>query len=406
LSLVPSPPLFWGVFILLCGACSGFLGVVFAIAQHDIKRLLAYHSVENIGIILIGLGIALIGKATQQTGLIVLGLSGCLLHVLNHSLFKSLLFFGAGAVIHETNTKQIDQLGRLSLNMPRTAFYFLMGSIAICGLPPLNGFASEFLVYLGIFSAITSNSPIGLAIGLIGPVLAMIGTLAVACFVKVYGTVFLGNSRSAHTFKAHEAPWSMRFPMLCLTLCCFGIGLCPSVLINVLNQAVRVWMDYPTAFPGLSSVSNLSWISVMGFVLLGLFFLVALPFIIKNRRSMRSVTWDCGYAAPTNRMQYTASSFARTIVRMFKGLLRPQTRFDRIRRPFPGSVLLASQVNEVVLDRFIKPVSHRLEHGFGWFHRFQQGLTQYYIAYILLTLIIMLCTLIPFQEVITKLMVR
>src|SRR5206468_9092957 len=157
-SLVPDPPLEWGGVVLALGAVSGVLGVAFAIGQHDLKRLLAYHSIENIGIIVMGLGLALLGRSLGRADWIVLGLAGALLHVWNHALFKALLFFSAGSVIHTAHTREIDHLGGLAKAMPWTALSFLVGAVAICGLPPLNGFVSEFLVYLGLFGTLANDT--------------------------------------------------------------------------------------------------------------------------------------------------------------------------------------------------------------------------------------------------------
>ncbi|MCY2926360.1 MAG: proton-conducting transporter membrane subunit [Planctomycetota bacterium] len=214
LSLLPDPPATWGAIILFMAAVSALLGVAFAIAQHDLKRLLAYHSVENIGIILMGLGLAMLGRSLHRTDWVVLGMAGCLLHVWNHSFFKSLLFFCAGSVLHGAHTLQTDRLGGLAKAMPQTALLFLVGAVAICGLPPLNGFVSELLVYLGLLRGLTTPTRAGSAAAMAAPVLAMVGALALACFVKVYGAVFLGQARSAQAARAHEAPLSMRAPAM------------------------------------------------------------------------------------------------------------------------------------------------------------------------------------------------
>ena len=178
---------------------SGVLGVAFAIGQHDLKRLLAYHSIENIGIIVMGLGLALIGRSLGRADWVVLGLGGGLLHVWNHALFKALLFLSAGSVIHATHTREIDHLGGLAKAMPWTSLCFLVGAVAICGLPPLNGFVSEFLIYLGLFGTLGhGGGPSFAGAAFAAPALALIGALAVACFVKVYGAVFLGTARSEH----------------------------------------------------------------------------------------------------------------------------------------------------------------------------------------------------------------
>src|SRR5207248_2479651 len=170
------------------------LAVAFATGQHDLKRLLAYHSIENIGIIVMGIGLALLGRSLGRVDWIVLGMAAALLHVWNHAFFKSLLFFSAGSVVHATHTREIDHLGGLAKTMPRTALCFLIGAVAICGLPPLNGFVSEFLIYLGLFRVVGRDDPATfVSAALAIPALALIGTLALACFVKVFGAVFLGT---------------------------------------------------------------------------------------------------------------------------------------------------------------------------------------------------------------------
>ena len=240
-SLLPTPPLH-GAPSSGAGAVSGILGVAFAIGQHDLKRLLAYHSIENIGIILLGLGLALIGRSLDREDLIVLGMSGGLLHVWNHAVFKALLFLSAGSVIHAAHTREIDQLGGLAKTMPWTALGFLVGAVAICGLPPLNGFVSEFLIYLGLFASFSQDGQASFAgAAFAAPALALIGTLALACFVKVYGITFLGLARSHHARHVHESPWTMIGPWACLGACCFAIGLAPGLIAPVLEQAIAAW---------------------------------------------------------------------------------------------------------------------------------------------------------------------
>ena len=407
LSLLPNPPAAWGWIILLLGAVSGLLGVVFALGQHDLKRLLAYHSVENIGIILMGMGLAMLGRSLGRPEWIVLGMAGCLLHVWNHSFFKSLLFLGAGAVVHATNTRQIDQLGGLAKPMPWTSALFLVGSVAICGLPPLNGFVSEWLVFLGLMQAGTTAGTSGSLTMVGAPILAMIGALAVACFIKVYGAVFLGAPRTPAAAHAHESPLSMRGPMIVLASLCAMIGLAP-VLVSPILDAVIANFSGKTDFTHLSltTVAPLKIISTMSLSLLmcilALWFLLFLTYRV--RRSV--ITWDCGYARPTSRMQYTASSFAQTIAVMFGWILRPHARQPLIDRPFPETTNMQSHVDEVILDRVIIPGFHSLELYFGWFRRFQQGLTQQYLLYILIFVLLMMSTLIPYEEIFTFLTER
>lgn len=400
LSLLPNPPAAWGALILMLGAVSGLLGVVFAIGQHDLKRLLAYHSVENIGIILMGLGVALLGRSAGRPAWVVLGLAGCLLHVWNHSFFKTLLFLCAGAVVHGARTRQIDRLGGLAKRMPWTAACFLIGAVAICGLPPLNGFVSEWFVYLGLFKTALSGGTAAM-IGV--PVLAMIGALAVACFVKVYGTVFLGEPRTAAARRVHEAPLSMRLPMGVLAASCVLIGLAPVLVAPVLDATIACWL----AGTGTAAVplEQLAPVGVLGVLAVSLTAGMAGLVLLLRRcggTPRHGLTWDCGYARPTSRMQYTAASFAQTIVRLFIRVLHPRGQRPRVAGLFPLPTQMHSRVDDAVLDRVLLPAGQRLEGWFNWFHRFQRGLTQHYVLYVLMTLLVLLCTLFPFKAFLTQ----
>src|ERR1035437_8753333 len=236
-SLFPHPPLWWGQLVLLFGGVSGVLGVAFAISQHDFKRLLAYHSVENIGIICMGLGVALLGRSLGNGALVALGLGGAMLHVWNHGLFKGLLFLSAGSVLHATHTREIDELGGLAKRMPWTALGFLVGAAAICGLPPLNGFISELLVYLGLFrSAALPPGSLWRSAALGAPALALVGALALVCLVKVHGAMFLGDPRSERTAGATESSRLILVPMAVLAGLCFVVGLLPWVVAPILDR--------------------------------------------------------------------------------------------------------------------------------------------------------------------------
>lgn len=396
--LLPGFSPFWAWFILVLGLFSGLLGVVLAIAQHDIKRLLAYHSVENIGIILMGLGMALLGRIYHREEWVVLGMAGCLLHVWNHAIFKSLLFFGAGSVLHATGTRQLDRLGGLARKMPFTAASFLLGAAAICGLPPLNGFISEFFIYVGFFSSAVSAKSLS-SIALLGaPVLAMIGALAVSCFVKAYGAVFLGSPRSACAARSRESSLSMLIPMGVLSLLCVVIGLCPFLTIPVLEKSIGVWL----AAPPTMTLSELIPFPALGIVLPVAVVLIALSivFVIVRARSRakKTVTWDCGYAKSGARIQYTASSFARSLVDIFSWFLKPRNHLPRLEENFPVAETLDSHVEDPVLDRHLIPDFNFLRNGSRWFNRFQQGQTQLYVLYLVLMLGILLVTLIPFKQ--------
>ena len=390
-SLFPHPPLWWGQLILLFGGVSGVLGVAFAISQHDFKRLLAYHSVENIGIICMGLGVALLGRSLGNSALVALGLGGALLHVWNHGLFKGLLFLSAGSVLHATHTREIDELGGLAKRMPWTALGFLVGAVAICGLPPLNGFISELLVYLGLFrSAALPQGTLWLSGALGAPALALIGALALACFVKVHGAMFLGEPRSERTAAATESSRLILVPMAVLAGLCFVVGLLPWVVAPILDRAVLAWAP-ELAGQSLMVLAPLSWVSFLGGLLL-VALLVAVVLVRRNLRQKpadRVGTWDCGYVAPGPTMQYSSSSFAQTLVGLFSWALRPKVSKPDTRGLFPRPEAFTSNVADVVLDSILIPAAELGSRAVRWFRWVQRGSMQAYLLYILLTLIVL-----------------
>ena len=389
-------PAWWGWTLLLLGAISGILGVALAIAQHDIKRLLAYHSVENIGIIALGLGLALLGRSYDQPVLVILGLSGCLLHVVNHGLFKSLLFLSAGSVIHAAGTRDIDQLGGLLKRQPWTGALFLGAAVAISGLPPFNGFISEWLIYLGALQPLKhQNSILGMAV-LTVPALALIGGLALACFVKVFGIVFLGEARSEAAVQAHEAPLSMLVPMALLLVACAWIGLLPTTLVPLLRGAVENWAgtDGGTMLGG--SFAPLGWVSLIGWLLLALLAAVGLWLSRISRKVPRAIgTWGCGFQFPAPRMQYTASSFADFLVRLFHFGLWSERHGGQVTGLLPGVTRFSSHTPDTVLDRVLFPIFL----GAAWLCRLlraciHNGVIAVYLLYIALTVIVLLALFI------------
>lgn len=389
LSFFDAVPLWWGVTVLSLGAVSGILGVVFAIGQHDLKRLLAYHSIENIGIILLGTGVGLTGLATGNTTLVVLGMAGALLHVLNHAVFKALLFLGAGSVIHATGTREIDRMGGLLKTMPWTALFFLTGAIAICGLPPLNGFVSELFIYLGLFkSAVTGNGYPAASCALAAPALALVGGLALACFVKVFGVAFLGSPRTP-ACETHESPRSMLIPMAVLAGVCALIGFLPLLAAPFLESAVASFSSVFLNDAELTKLAPLSWISVLSVLLVAAGY-VLYAVRIRNAASQSSTTWGCGYLAPTARMQYTASSFADSITGLFKGVLQPEIHTPEIRTSFPEPTGFSAHVPETVLEKIYLPFLRFTNDKLSVVRRLQNGKMHYYIFYMFLTLIVLL----------------
>jgi hydrogenase-4 component B len=394
LSFFHGVPLWWGCCVLLLGVVSGVVGVVFAIGQHDLKRLLAYHSIENIGIIYMGIGVALIGQTTGSIAMMILGMAGALLHVLNHATFKALLFLGAGSVIHATGTREIDLLGGVGRRLPYTAFLFGVGAVAICGLPPLNGFVSELLIYLGFFRGIQGTGIAAAASALAAPALAMVGGLAVACFVKVFGIVFLGVPRTEEHAARHEAGWQMLLPMTLLALLCAVIGLAPGLFENLLRRASLSAL--PAVLTGgvqpLGELVPLPLLTVMGGILL---VLLALLFLWYRYRlaaapAGETVTWGCGYQRPLARMQYTASSFAQMLTGLYSFVLKPRIHKPDIAGIFPTRAGFHSHVPEAVLELVYIPALKRLYEHFVPIRKLQSGILQQYVLYTLVTLIVLL----------------
>ncbi len=354
------------------------------------KRLLAYHSVENIGIILLGLGVALLGRSQDLPLLTVLGLAGALLHVVNHGLFKALLFFSAGAVVHATGSREIDHFGGVLRLMPWTGVFFLGGAVAISGLPPLNGFVSEWFIYLGLFHSLQGGD---LAVRLtvfLAPVLALIGALALACFAKVFGAAFLGSGRTPLAAKAHEAPPAMLVPMGVLLFCCAGIGLFPVLSVPLLAAAAGAWGGGGgSVLP--ASAAPVSVLTLAGIALLLLLAGLALLLRRLGRRAAADRTWGCGYPLPGSRMQYTAASFAQMLVGFFRWGLFPDRHGGKAEGLFPGEAAFASHTPDTVLDRLLLPLFRLVARGCSLVKPLlQHGISNLYLLYIGLTLLALL----------------
>ena len=394
LTFLGAPPLWWGWLLLALGGTSALLGVLFALAQHDLKRLLAYHSIENIGIIVLGLGAGVTGIAVGAPRVAALGFSGALLHVVNHALFKGLLFLGAGSVLHATGTAEIDELGGLMRHMPTTATTFLVGAVAISGLPPLNGFVSELLVYWSALVGMTTL-PAAAAIplaALIG-VLAASGGLALACFTKAFGIVFLGLPRSAKVATSHEAPRAMRMPMLWLALACLGLGVTGALVVPRLSAVVSLFAAGPEAVSALNDGGMLLWrTTAVAAGALGLAVALALVrlLLLRHREVRQASTWDCGYAAPSPTMQYTASSFAQPIVDLYVSLLRTRKRIAAPEIHFPDAARLETETRDISREGIYEPLFEGAERLLKRMRILQHGRVQVYVLSLVLTLVILL----------------
>ena len=396
LGLLGHPPAWWGWLLIGIGVTSGVLGVLFALAQHDLKRLLAYHSVENIGIIALGLGVGVLGVSLNHPELAVLGFAGGLLHVLNHGVFKGLLFLGAGAVIHGAHTGEIDELGGLQKKMPLTALTFLVGAVAICGLPPLNGFVSEFLIYLSSFEEEISLTAVGSipSLAVIGS-LAMIGGLAAACFTKAYGVVFLGEPRSDHARSAHAPGKLMLAPMLVLAACCIGIGLAAPVVVRQMQPVMAVVTGETSAvvatqLSGATAPLTSVVMATVSFLVLALALVVVRKQLLQGREIGEGGTWGCGYSRPAARMQYTSSSFAQPITDFFASVLRTRRQLDAPQGLFPDRASFHSETSDASMRYGYRPLFALLDWLLSKLQWIQNGRVNLYVMYLALTILVLL----------------
>ena len=404
IDLLGAPQLWWGIVVLGFGAVSSVLGVLYALAEHDIKRLLAWHTVENVGIILMGVGVGMAGIATHHPVLAVIGLLGALYHLLNHAVFKGLLFLGAGAVIYRLHTRDMDKMGGLGKLMPLTAFAFLIGCMAISALPPLNGFISEWYTYQSLFSMshdgnflMRISAPVAIVM------LAITGALAAMCFVKVYGVSFCGGPRSEKAAQAREVPWQMTSAMLLLALCCVLLGLGASVIAPVIAQVAMSLANTPhvTVAQGLllipAETSQAMLSPVLTFVLL-----IALPVLpllvwlgIKGNQPAfrrRGQPWACGYDW-VPQMSTSTSGVTQPLRAMFSALYRLRKQLDP--SPLLARALQATTVGATATEPFwdekiIYPLVRLLRRISIQVQRIQSGDFRLYCLYIVAALVVLL----------------
>lgn len=401
LDMMTDIPVWWGITILIAGAISSLLGVLYALTEHDIKRLLAYHSIENIGIILLGVGSALVFSAVGMKNLAVLGLVAALFHTLNHATFKALLFLGAGAVIAQTHTRNMEEQGGLIKYMPQTAFFFLVGAMAISALPPLNGFFSEWLTFQSLFSGIslpgiTVQGVFVLAAG----ALAFTGGLAAACFVKAFGAIFLARPRSEQVKHAVESALSSRIGMASLAVLTLVLGLFAGPVAQVLSAVVRnlsiFTADEGTVSDSFSSVSLPLIFVCMVVVTTIVYFLVT--FVTSKRKVRYASTWDCG-ADLTPRMEITATGFSRSIITVFRGILQPSKQheieyLDAEIRYFPRRNVVRLEIRDIYSSYIYRPMQNCVAKMSEYVKQIQGGNVNVYVLYLFLMLLVLLSLLV------------
>jgi len=406
-------PWWWGAIVLILGLISAVMGVLYALMQHDLKRLLAYHSVENVGIIMIGIGLAMIFVSFKLPLLAALALTAGLYHTLNHAMFKGLLFMGAGAVLHATHKRNMEEMGGLIHKMPWTSALFLIGCISISALPPFNGFVSEWLTFQAfLLTPALPNALLKLLIPLGAALLALAAALAAACFVKAFGVTFLGHWRGHHNPSVKEVDWFMRLAMILTALTCLLLGVLPTIVIE--------WMDVlPEQLVGeriAISAGEFGWLwltpvtheraSYSGaiiFIWIAAFVVLAYVLLHIRRTAINRVPiWDCGFEKLNNRMQYTATSFSMPIRRIFGFLFNIKEDVSVKRPSLQGLTPILYRAGEEgglhyrlrVRDYFwgwiyrpVADVSFRISRGFG---RLQQGRIQVYLIYSFITIIVLL----------------
>ncbi len=405
LDLLGGGPTWWGALVLGLGAVSALLGVLYALMEHDLKRLLAYHSVENIGIIFIGLGAGLIFHSSGMAALAVLGFIGALYHTINHACFKGLLFLGAGSVLHATGTRNMEDMGGLIKRMPWTALFFLIGAAAISALPPLNGFVSEWLVFQSLLGGFNIPVPeIAVVIPIAVGMLALTSGLAATCFVKAFGISFLAIPRSHEAEHAHESPLLMRAGMGILAVACIALGLAPFAVVPLMGDVLAGLGGLPDtravftldlliqAPAGMTQVSP-TWIGV------GLLaFLALVPMVMRlarvNRKQRIGDTWGCGRIGQTPRMEYTATSFAEPLRRVFAELYRPAEElaidFHPESKYFVKSIQYTSKIMPLFDRVLYDPLIRLVQRISRQVRRIQAGSLHLYLAYVAVVLILLL----------------
>ena len=378
-----------GEIIITVSLLTGLYGILNASVHRDFKKMLAYCTVENIGIIGIGIGLGLMGIGSGNRLLIILGFATALLHTLNHSLFKSLLFFTAGSVYQQTHTRDMEKLGGLIRRMPQTAILFLAGGMAIGGLPPFNGFVSEFLLYSAILLGIKS---LGIAyitlmtFSLAG--LALIGGISMLTFTKAFGTIFLGNLRTNLHQQPEEVTLGMRLPLYFILIIMLSIGLSPQFYFSIVSKIVVGFI--PAASSGntlvpaalLNSISSIGEFSMLFIILLIIIYLLRNSFTRKQPLST-AVTWGCGYPAPTARMQYTGKSFSKSLGKLLDFVILEKRKYREISAGeiFPAKRTHSSHYNDFFTVKIFDVIVDRILHGMNYFKFIQNGKTQLYILY-------------------------
>jgi len=387
----------WGWALAFGGLLTGVFALITALAQHDLKKVIAYSSMENAGIIMMGLGCAVLAGIWKVPSLAFAALAGSLLHVLNHAACKGLLFLGSGAVYFGTGTRKLEAMGGLAKTMPYTALFFGVGAAAISGLPPFNSFISEFMIFLsGLQAARLGTSSALLLAGVILAGLGLIGGLAMATFSRTFGLVFLGASRSDKKVEPRESGWLARLPMAILVLAIFLLSLLsPFVLIPVTRVASTIAAASGTIFTQESAMLNIQPVTVSAAVSFFLALFVVLFWLIRSRFFSAGdidnrCTWDCGFAAPDSRIQYTSSSFSQPVSEVFSSIVRPYRHGEKVAGFFPAHASFRTDAPDSLLRYLYVPLFGLIDRAMVPLRALQHGRLHLYICYLAIVLLALL----------------
>jgi hydrogenase-4 component B len=399
-------PSWAGLLVLIVGVVSAVLGVLYALMEHDLKRLLAYHSIENIGIILMGLGAALIFRVAGHPLLAGVALIAAMFHTLNHAIFKCLLFLGAGSVLHSTGTRNMEKMGGLIRPMPVTAFCFLIGAVAISGLPPLNGFVSEWLTYQSLLAGFgVTEGLTRILFPLAGSMLALTGALAAACFVKAFAITFLALPRAAESRNAHEVPRTMLIGMGCLTVACVALGLGATWFLPVFGGMTEQLLGQRV---GGNLITGNGWVLSGGIppggtvstsiIAIGLLILAGAAVLLvtvagRKFARQRGPAWDCGLPGLTEENEYTATAFSKALRMIFSVLYQPRREIQQVfdvSPYFPKEIRFESEIEPTFEKRLYAPLQEFIFRFSTRMRTIQAGSIHAYLAYIFVTLVLLL----------------
>lgn len=388
LTYIDTPSMLISYLILFIGVLSAFFGILYAVAQRNYKKMLAYSSIENIGLITISLGVAMLGLCYQNNIMAGFGFLGMFAHILNHSIFKSLLFLTAGSVDSKVHTKDCEKLGGLIKPMPYTASLFLIGSIAICALPPFNGFISEIFIYLGMLNGLASRNHflypvLMLSIG----VLAFVGAMALISFSNMFSTMFLGTARSEKAQVVKEdSPKSMLMPMAILAIFALLIGIFPAFFMPLLVGPCSIFLNGQLVIPN-QLLTNISIFSLILLVLTSILLIIRVM-LLKNKKVVKHKTWGCGYQNMNTKMQYSNYSFSRPFLGFLTPLFIRKLDFKSIKELFPQKTHFKSKIIDIFEFYIVKPIVEFDKFVISKFYWIQSGNIQKYLLYGLVFLLI------------------